>query len=94
MNYLPTWPIEITPLMVFGLMPILGSLAGYIAHKLSWLRSITVFMMIGFLMGPSGVGFLNRQELGDSRWASAWPGPESSHAADPAADPAGDKVNG
>lgn len=56
-----------TPLMAFGLMLILGSLSGYIAHRLSWLPSITGFMVIGFLIGPSGIGLLDPQALVESR---------------------------
>ena len=40
MNYLPTFPIDITPLMAFGLMLIIGAVGGYVAHRLSWLPSI------------------------------------------------------
>lgn len=61
------WPIEISPLMGFGLMLIIGSVGGYLAHKVSWLPSITGFMIVGFLFGPSGVGLLDEDAIARSR---------------------------
>ncbi len=69
MSYLPAWPIAITltPLIVFGLMLIIGSVGGYVAHRLSWLPSITGFMVVGFLCGPSGLGLLSQETMAGSR---------------------------
>ena len=51
MGYFPTWPLDITPLMAFGLMLIIGAIGGYAAHRFSWLPSITGFMIVGFICG-------------------------------------------
>lgn len=67
MNYLPTFPIDVTPLTAFGLMLLIGAAGGYIAHRVSWLPSITGFIAVGFLCGPSGVGILNQQTIIESR---------------------------
>jgi len=67
MSYLPTWPLVITPLIAFGLMLIVGSIGGYIAHRLSWLPSITGFMVVGFLCGPSGFGLMSPETIAESR---------------------------
>lgn len=67
MSYLPTWPLDITPLTVFGLMLIIGAIGGYAAHRLSWLPSITGFMVVGFLFGPSGIGLLSQETIVESQ---------------------------
>lgn len=67
MDYMPTWPLEMTPLMVFGLMLIIGAIGGYAAHRLSWLPSITGFMVVGFLFGPSGIGLLSHETIAGSQ---------------------------
>lgn len=67
MDYMPTWPLEMTPLMVFGLMLIIGAIGGYAAHRLSWLPSITGFMAVGFLFGPSGIGLLSQGTIAGSQ---------------------------
>lgn len=67
MDYMPTWPLEMTPLMVFGLMLIIGAIGGYAAHRLSWLPSITGFMAVGFLFGPSGIGLLSQETIAGSQ---------------------------
>src|SRR3989338_648802 len=63
MNYLPTLPIDITPLMAFGLMLIIGAVGGYVAHRISWLPSITGFLLVGFICGPSGIGLLSQETI-------------------------------
>jgi Kef-type K+ transport system membrane component KefB len=67
MEFLPAWPLTITPLSSFGLLLLIGSLGGYLAHRISWLPSITGFMLVGFLVGPSGLGLLTESVLKDSR---------------------------
>lgn len=67
MEFLPVWPLTITPLSSFGLLLLIGSLGGYLAHRISWLPSITGFMLVGFLVGPSGLGLLTESVLKDSR---------------------------
>jgi len=67
MDYLPTWPITITPFMAFGLMLLMGALGGYIAHRITWIPSITGFMAVGVLFGPSGIGLLDNETINNSR---------------------------
>lgn len=66
-NFLPQALPTITPLIAFGLMLIMGCLGGYLAHKLSWLPSITGFMAVGFVFGPSGLGVLNQDSMAASQ---------------------------
>ncbi|MDD2721475.1 MAG: cation:proton antiporter [Gallionella sp.] len=67
MNYLPDWPITITPFMAFGLMLLMGAMGGYVAHRVSWIPSITGFMAVGVLFGPSGIGLLSPETMANSR---------------------------
>lgn len=64
---LPTaWP-QPNSLAVFGLLLAFGVLGGLLAARVRWLPSITGFMLVGLLIGPSGAGLLSAQALGDAR---------------------------
>ncbi len=67
MTFLPSVPFEITPLVAFGLLLLVGAVGGYVAHRFSWLPSITGFMAVGFLIGPSGVALLGQETMNNSR---------------------------
>ncbi|MFZ3115136.1 MAG: cation:proton antiporter [Syntrophales bacterium] len=67
MDYFPAWPLNITPLIAFGLMLVAGTIGGYLAHRVSWLPSITGFMVVGCLCGPSGLGLLSQETIIGSR---------------------------
>lgn len=63
LNFLPSWPLSINAMMVFGLLILVGLLGGYAAAKTRFLPRITGFIAIGFLMGPSGLGLFDQQVL-------------------------------
>lgn len=67
MTFLPSLPFEITPLISFGLLLFVGAAGGYVAHRFSWLPSITGFMAVGFLIGPSGLALLDQETMNNSR---------------------------
>jgi Kef-type K+ transport system membrane component KefB len=67
MDFLPELPLQATPLIMFDLLLILGAAGGYLAHRITWLPSITGFMVIGCLAGPSGLGLLTAEKMCDSR---------------------------
>lgn len=67
MAFLPDWPLHISPLMAFGLVLIVGALGGFIAHRVSWLPSITGFLLVGFACGPSGIGLMSNEVIADSQ---------------------------
>lgn len=67
MDYLPTWPLEFTPLLAFGVVLLVGAVGGYVAHRIPWLPSITGFMLVGFLCGPSVLDLLSAQTIANSR---------------------------
>jgi len=67
MTFLPSLPFEITPLIAFGLLLLVGAVGGYVAHRFSWLPSITGFMAVGFLIGPGGIALLGQETMSNSR---------------------------
>ncbi len=67
MDYLPNWPLQFTPLLAFGVVLLVGAVGGYVAHRLSWLPSITGFMLVGFVCGPSVLDLLSAQTIANSR---------------------------
>lgn len=67
MDYLPTWPLQFSPLLAFGVVLLVGAVGGYVSHRVSWLPSITGFMLVGFLCGPSVLDILSAQTIASSR---------------------------
>lgn len=66
MNFLPTLPLIVSPLMAFGILLFVGAIGGYIAHRIKWLPSITGFMAVGLLIGPSGIGLFDEKAIQES----------------------------
>ena len=50
-------------LLLFGVLLALGTLGGLLAARLRWLPTITSFMALGLLVGPSGLGLLSKEAL-------------------------------
>lgn len=50
-------------MLIFGLFLLLGVFGGVLANRLSWMPTITAFMLLGMLMGPSGFGIISKQML-------------------------------
>jgi len=67
MDFLPLWPIEPNTLAVFGILLLAGALGGYLAHRWPWLPSITGFMLVGLVIGPSGLNLLSAEVLSEAR---------------------------
>lgn len=67
MDFLPANALTFSPLLAFALLLLVGALGGYLAHLTRWLPSITGFMGVGLLIGPSGLGLLDKQTLLDAR---------------------------
>lgn len=68
MDFLPATALTFSPLLAFALLLLVGALGGYLAHLTRWLPSITGFMAVGFLIGPSGLGLLDKHTLADARF--------------------------
>lgn len=67
MDFLPATSLTFSPLLAFALLLLVGALGGYLAHLTRWIPSITGFMAVGFLIGPSCLGLLDKQTLQDAR---------------------------
>lgn len=64
---MPTaWP-DPNLLLVFGVLLAVGVLGGLLSARVRWLPTITGFMAVGALIGPSGLGLLSPQALAGSR---------------------------
>ncbi|MDP1651339.1 MAG: cation:proton antiporter [Rhodocyclaceae bacterium] len=63
MDFLPGWPPEYNTQIAFGMLLFAGVLGGYLAHRISWLPSITGFMAVGLLIGPSGINLVTEDAL-------------------------------
>jgi Kef-type K+ transport system membrane component KefB len=63
MDFLPGWPPEYNTQIAFGMLLFAGVLGGYLAHRIAWLPSITGFMAVGLLIGPSGINLVTDEAL-------------------------------
>lgn len=67
MDFLPSWPIEFNTMISFSFLLVAGAMGGYLAHRISWLPSITGFMLLGYIAGPGGINVLSVEALNASR---------------------------
>ncbi len=66
-HFLPTsWP-PLNVMAVFGLLLGCGVLGGLLTARLKWLPTITGFMAVGLLVGPSGLGLFSHEALADAQ---------------------------
>ena len=63
MEFLPTFPLQVTTLFFFGFLLFCGALGGYLAHRVPWIPSITGFMLVGLLAGPNGLNLFGFETL-------------------------------
>ncbi|MGD9787320.1 MAG: hypothetical protein AB7U30_05135, partial [Sulfuricellaceae bacterium] len=63
LSFLPQWPPEANPFILFGIILLLGLVGGEVARRTGFLPRITGFIAIGFLMGPGASGILTPQML-------------------------------
>ena len=54
-------------LLIFGMLLAFGTLGGLLAARVRWLPTITGFMTLGLIVGPSGIGLLSPEELDGAR---------------------------
>lgn len=67
MEFLPSWPLQLNTLFFFGFLLFCGALGGFLAHRISWLPSITGFMLVGLLAGPNVLGVFGHESLEQAR---------------------------
>lgn len=56
-------PFNINYPLLFGIFMILGVMAGLITSRITWLPTISGFMLIGFAMGPEGLALFDGKTL-------------------------------
>lgn len=66
-NFLPQGLPEMNPHLVFGVLLAFGTLGGLLAARVRWLPTITGFMALGLIIGPSGLGVLSQASLDSAR---------------------------
>jgi len=67
MDFLPVWPLQLNSLTIFGLLLFCGAIGGFVAHRVSWIPSITGFMLVGLVLGPNVLGLLDYHALAQAR---------------------------
>lgn len=62
-------PLAFTPnlFLLFGLLLVLGLVAGELTHRTSYIPRITGFMLVGLFIGPSGLNILTPELLTRTR---------------------------
>ncbi|MEO8124143.1 MAG: cation:proton antiporter [Burkholderiales bacterium] len=67
LSVLPHGLPEMNVLLVFGVLLAFGTLGGLLAARVRWLPTITGFMALGLIVGPSGIGLLSKESLDSAR---------------------------
>ncbi len=67
LEFLPKLPPAITQLTLFGLLLVLGLVAGEAVRRYAGLPRITGYVIIGALLGPAGTGLLDGNALFELR---------------------------
>ena len=62
-SVLPSAMPSMNLMLVFGLLLAFGALGGLLAARVRWLPTITGFMALGLIVGPSGLGLLSQAAL-------------------------------
>ena len=61
------FPLSLPYPLVFGILILLGVAGGILASRISWLPTITGFMLVGMIMGPSVLNLLDTNILSMAR---------------------------
>lgn len=67
LSVLPQGMPEMNVLLIFGVLLAFGTLGGVLAARVRWLPTITGFMALGLIVGPSGIGLLSKESLDSAR---------------------------
>ncbi|MDD9900058.1 MAG: cation:proton antiporter [Alphaproteobacteria bacterium] len=55
--------IQPSPVLVFGILLMFGVMGGMIANRHKWMPTITAFMLLGLIIGPNGLGLINKKMM-------------------------------
>ena len=61
------FPLHLNPALVFGLLILVGVCGGILASRISWLPTITGFMLVGVVLGPSILNIFDAELLAISK---------------------------
>lgn len=67
LSFLPHDWTNLNTTTLFGVLLVAGVLGGLLAKRVRWLPTITGFMAVGLLIGPSGLGWLDEEMLSNAR---------------------------
>lgn len=67
MSFLPHWPLDVNNFVLFGLLLLAGLLGGTFASRTRYLPRITGFILIGLVLGPSGIALFSYEMLDTAR---------------------------
>jgi Kef-type K+ transport system membrane component KefB len=67
LSFLPTFPLPPNPVLLFGLLLIAGVAGGELTHRVLRLPRITGYVLIGLVLGVSGLGVVDRQLARESQ---------------------------
>ncbi len=66
-SVLPSTLPSMNLMLVFGILLAFGTLGGVLAARVRWLPTITGFMALGLIIGPTGLGILSQEALNGAR---------------------------
>ncbi|MDH5536174.1 MAG: cation:proton antiporter [Betaproteobacteria bacterium] len=67
LTFLPVFPLPPNPVLLFGLLLIAGVAGGELTRRVLHLPRITGYVLIGLVLGVSGLGIVDRQLARDSQ---------------------------
>lgn len=67
LDVIPNGMPQLNVLLIFGVLLAFGTLGGLLAARIRWLPTITGFMALGLIIGPSGIGLLSHEALDSAR---------------------------
>ncbi|HLB41824.1 MAG TPA: cation:proton antiporter [Gammaproteobacteria bacterium] len=67
MNFLPSFPLQLNVIALFGITLLLGLIGGELARRIRFLPRISGYIAIGFLLGPGGFNIVSQSVLVTAR---------------------------
>ncbi|VVC75630.1 hypothetical protein AQUSIP_09200 [Aquicella siphonis] len=67
MHFLPTFPLHVNPVTLFGLTLLLGLIGGEVAKRIPFLPTISGYIAVGFLVGPEAFKIVTPSLLANAR---------------------------
>jgi len=65
-GFLPQYPLTANPLLLFGLLLLAGMIGGEVVKRVIALPRIVGYVLVGLVLGASGLGLLNPKLIGEA----------------------------